>query len=236
MTFYPYAGARDPRAFAITLAALDPARAIDAAVWSAIAMSGPLLLDVGAGSGVLALRYAERARHVFALEPDHRMLAQIHAALATAGELAGRVSVLAAGAEAVPLPDAAVDVVHARYAYFFGTDACLPGLAEARRVLRPGGSMVVIEGSNEGEMGRLNAANNPAWFADQARLLQFWREQGFAHRHIMTTWRVPDRESMHAAFAFEWGDQRASEMVASAPGLELSYGSHLFHWRKPSAS
>ncbi len=199
-----------------------------------IAMESPELLDCGAGNGLLSLRFAERARHVFALEPDHRMLAQIHGALAQAGELAGRISVLAAGAEAIPLRDASVDVVHARFAYFFGTDACLPGLSEARRVLRSGGCMVVLEGSNLGEMGRFNARLNPHAFANQEQVLAFWQRQGFAHQHLLTTWRVPDRATMHEVFAFEWGDAKASEIVAEIPTCELSYGTHLFHWRKPA--
>ena len=39
------------------------------------------------------------------------------------------VSVLAGTAQAIPLPDASVDVVHVRWAYFFGP-GCEPGLRE----------------------------------------------------------------------------------------------------------
>ena len=41
-----------------------------------------------------------------------------------------------------PLPDASVDVVHARWAYFFGP-GCEPGLAELDRVVRRGGTALV---------------------------------------------------------------------------------------------
>ena len=47
-------------------------------------------------------------------------------------------------AQAIPLPDASVDVVHARWAYFFGP-GCEPGLAELDRVVRRGGTAFVID-------------------------------------------------------------------------------------------
>ena len=52
------------------------------------------------------------------------------------------ISVLAAPAGHVPLADASVEIVHARFACFFGTEDCLPGLREAQRVLVPGGTIV----------------------------------------------------------------------------------------------
>ena len=53
-------------------------------------------------------------------------------------------TVLPGTAQALPLPDASVDVVHARWAYFFGP-GCEPGLAELDRVVRRGGTAFVID-------------------------------------------------------------------------------------------
>ena len=47
-------------------------------------------------------------------------------------------------AQSLPVPDASVDVVHARWAYFFGP-GCEPGLAELDRVVRRGGTAFVID-------------------------------------------------------------------------------------------
>ena len=54
------------------------------------------------------------------------------------------VTVLPGTAQAMPLPDASVDVVHARWAYFFGP-GCEPGLRELDRVVRRGGTAFVID-------------------------------------------------------------------------------------------
>jgi SAM-dependent methyltransferase len=61
-----------------------------------------------------------------------------------------RASVLAGSAEEVPLADGSVDLVHARFAYFFGPRS-EAGVAEVARVLRPGGSFCVID--NDWEEG-----------------------------------------------------------------------------------
>lgn len=55
-----------------------------------------------------------------------------------------RASVMTSSAERIPLPDACVDVVHARFAYLFAPD-CAPGLAELARVIRPGGAAFIID-------------------------------------------------------------------------------------------
>ena len=233
MPFYPYCGAANAHAFALFLTAYDPECLVDAAVWRRIRCERPVLLDVGAGNGHLAGRFAPRCRLVWALEPDHNMLLQLHAAMAAPGAPAN-VGVLPCDAEAVPLPDASVDVVHARFAYFFGTDACLPGLAEARRVLRHGGDMIVIEGSTHGDFGSIWREFFPSSFnADnQSAVLAFWRERGFTHEHITTVWRAPDRQTMADALALEHSPEAIRSIMDRHPGCEMSCGIHLFHWRK----
>jgi ubiquinone/menaquinone biosynthesis C-methylase UbiE len=233
MSFHPYIGAQQPRAFALNLLATDPERRIDALLWSLVRPDGAVLLDIGAGSGHLACRYAQRAAHVFALEPDAAMRRQIHQALSADGA-PENVSVLAASAESVPLAAGSVDIVHARFAYFFGTDACLPGLREAERVLKPGGSILVIEGSNLGEMGAINRVLNPAWFSDQSPILAFWERHGFAHHLVETVWRAPDRETMRIALEMEHGPDGTRRIMDHHPSCELTYLLRVFHRRAPS--
>ena len=120
--------------------ATDP----DGRLWSAMASladwSGRDVLDLGCGTGFHLPRFAADARTVLGVEPHPDLLA-----LARRRTRAlANVSVVAGMAQAIPLPDASVDVVHARWAYFFGP-GCEPGLAELSRVVRRGGVALVID-------------------------------------------------------------------------------------------
>jgi SAM-dependent methyltransferase len=90
------------------------------------------VLDLGAGTGKLTERLLELGLDVVAVEPLPEMRALIPpAALALDGS-----------AEAIPLPDSAVDAVLVGQAFhWFERDAAL---AEIARVLRPGGTLGLL--------------------------------------------------------------------------------------------
>ena len=232
MPLIPYVGAHYPRAFHLNLLAEDPDRCVDALLWKLAPTPPRTFVDIGAGSGFHACRYASVAERLYAVEPDPQMRRQIHGSLAMPGT-PENVSVIAAGAEQLPLPDRSIDLVHARFAYFFGTADCLPGLREVRRVLRPGGSFVVIEGSNLGDFGSINRDINPKWFTDQSGVIAFWEGEGFEQHLVHTMWRVPDRATMAEALSMEHGATGAERIMEGFPGCELSLVLRMFHWRAP---
>jgi len=86
--------------------------------------AGRVVLDLGCGTGFHLPRFAGTASHVYGVEPHPGLL---RLATRRTRSVSG-VTVLAGTAQAVPLPDASVDVAHARWAYFFGP-GCEPGLA-----------------------------------------------------------------------------------------------------------
>ena len=102
---------------------------------------GATFLDLGCGTGFHLPRFADDAR-----AGDRRRAARRPGrARAAAYPPARRTSTVHQGtAQAMPLPDASVDVVQARWAYFFGP-GCEPGLAELDRVVRRGGTAFVID-------------------------------------------------------------------------------------------
>lgn len=108
------------------------------------------ILDVGCGSGMAVGLMAAKAQRgtVTGLDYSPEMVA-----LATrrnrAAVQAGQVRVLRGDAMALPFPDASFDHVSAIETFYFWPDA-MNGLAQAYRVLRPGGQMVVtLEMSRE---------------------------------------------------------------------------------------
>ncbi len=93
------------------------------------------VVDHGAGTGKLTRALLDRGLDVDAVEPDEDMLAELRR---TAPAARGH----RAGAEALPLPDAAVDAGVAGQAWHWFDHAA--AIAEVRRVLRPGGVLGLL--------------------------------------------------------------------------------------------
>lgn len=93
------------------------------------------VLDLGAGTGKLTRALAERGLEVIAVEPLDEMRAKLAAALPDVNALAGT-------AEAIPVPDASVDVITVAQAWHWVDVE--RATAEAARVLRPGGFLSLI--------------------------------------------------------------------------------------------
>jgi SAM-dependent methyltransferase len=98
-------------------------------------------LDVGAGTGLLALALAGRCRGVWAIDNAAAMVD--HLRVVVAGQDVADVYPLVASATSLPLEDAAVDLVVSNYCFHHLKEADKRvALAEAFRVLAPGGRLV----------------------------------------------------------------------------------------------
>jgi ubiquinone/menaquinone biosynthesis C-methylase UbiE len=99
------------------------------------------VLEVGAGNGLNFPHYPASVTEVLAVEPEPYLR---HLALAAAWQAPVPIRVVAGTAEALPAPDASFDAVVA--SLVLCTVAELDrALAEARRVLRPGGTLHFYE-------------------------------------------------------------------------------------------
>jgi ubiquinone/menaquinone biosynthesis C-methylase UbiE len=226
---YHYPGADDPAAYEQLNLASDPDQHLERLMFTIAPLEGARLLDIGAGSGYHAVRYANQAVHVFALEPDATMLRQLHTRLATGPY--GNISVLAADAECIPLPDGSIDIAIARFAYFFGTSACLPGLAEAKRVLTPGGSLFVIDADPaRGRVGELARQVYPSIFhlAYRRENEAFYRSQGFETYEVDTVLRLPSRAALSQVLRLDY-PHVYDKLLAQVQGLELTYNLVVYH-------
>jgi ubiquinone/menaquinone biosynthesis C-methylase UbiE len=98
------------------------------------------VLEIGAGTGLNLEHYPEGVRLVL-LEPDLHMSRKLEERVSGSGRHA---EIVAAPAEALPFADASFDAVVTTLVLCSVTDLGA-ALAEIRRVLRPGGRLLLIE-------------------------------------------------------------------------------------------
>ena len=102
------------------------------------------MLDIGAGTGLLALAAAPHVSRVSALDVSPAMCARLHRNLEREG--IHNVEVLIGDAMALPLADTSVDAVISNYCFHhLDDDAKRRSLAEIARVLRSGGRLVFAD-------------------------------------------------------------------------------------------
>lgn len=186
--------------------------------------AGRVVLDLGCGSGFHLPRFAETAARVYGVEPHPGLVK-----LATRRTRSlPQVGVLAGTAQAVPLPDRSVDVVHARWAYFFGPGS-EPGLAELARVVRRGGTAFVID--NDATRSTFGG-----WFrrgyprVDPDEVERFWSRHGWTRTPLDIGWRFDDRADLEAVVRIEFTGDLADAILAEHPGTTVDYAVNL--WSK----
>jgi ubiquinone/menaquinone biosynthesis C-methylase UbiE len=175
------------------------------------------LLDIGCGTGFHLPVFAAHARSVVGVEP-HGDLAAI--ARRRVRRLPNA-TVLHGSAEALPLDDDSVDVMHARWAYFFGP-GCEPGLAELDRVMRPASRAFVIDNdpsrSTFGEWFRLGYPQ-----VDHVETAAFWDSRGWERHPVEMAWTFDSREDLESVVRIEFAHDVAEEILAGHEGTSVDY-------------
>jgi SAM-dependent methyltransferase len=257
-----------PDVYELENQAVDSAGHVLAAMHALAPWDGRTLVDLGCGAGFWLSRYAggaltgtgsvaaaavpagattvrvpvgattvpaggAAAGRVIGIEPDPALRA---AAIARTAHLPGT-KVLAGSAERLPLPACSVDVVHARFAYFLapGGDA---GLAEVLRVLRPGGSLVVVDNDYRwGQFAQLLAAASASPPEHTAAAIDtWWRERGALRRAVRSELRLSSRADLAAVLHIELPAHAARSWLARNPAAtSLTYGYVLFAVHRASS-
>ena len=206
--------------------ALDPDGHVLAAMRNLAPWDGRTLVDLGCGTGFWLPGYASDASRVIGIEPDPALREE---AVRRIRGLAG-VEVVPGSAEHLPLADRSADVVHARFAYFLapGADA---GLAEVLRVLRPGGSLVVVDNDHHwGQFASLLAAASSAPPASNSRAIDtWWRDRGASRHAVRSEWRFDTPADLEAVLRIEFPDAVTDAWLTKNPAAtSLTYGYVLF--------
>jgi len=190
--------------------------------------AGRDVLDLGCGTGFHLPTFAATARTVVGVEPH----ADLCALARRRTRRLGNVSVLTGVAQDLPLPPASVDVVHARWAYFFGP-GCEPGLAELERVVRRGGTALVID--NDGSrstFGRWFRLGYPT--IDPDTIERFWSQRGWTRTPVDMDWSFSSPADLEAVVRIEFSPDVAEAVLAehwsSGGGTNVDYAVNV--WSK----
>ncbi|MBT0767727.1 class I SAM-dependent methyltransferase [Kineosporia sp. J2-2] len=224
---------RYPGVYEIENRSVDPDGVIEAAMRAIRPWDGLDVLDIGCGSGYHLPGFATAAASVVGVEPHPPLvqLARRRVASIDDDEARARIDVRAGTAQQLPVPSGSIDVVHARWAYFFGP-GCEPGLAEIRRVLRRGGVAFVID--NDATRSTFGS-----WFRrwlptyDPAAVEAFWARQGWSRRTLDIRWEMPTRADFEAVVRIEFSAEHADRILASHPGTSVDYAVNLFSYEAP---
>ena len=233
---YDYIGAHDQATYDLENQIADPEQRIERFMESLCSLDGIAMADIGAGGGFHACRFAERASRVYAVEPAPAMLRQLYQRVAN--EDLRNVSVVVGEAGDVPLRNELVDVVHSRFAYFFGpvggvVRSCEPGIGEALRILKPGGCFFIIDnslvsGQFAGFLSRYGYARGQG-AEKQQRSDAFYAGHGFKNSIVESTWTAPDRDALRTVLTMEFAGQDIDAMLAEVNGAELSYHYRVYY-------
>jgi ubiquinone/menaquinone biosynthesis C-methylase UbiE len=119
------------------------------------------VLELGAGSGLNLPFYGAGVTELVALDPSEELLAMARGKRAAAGF---PVEFLPCSAEAISLDDRSIDTVVSTWTLCSIPDA-LRALGEARRVLKPGGTLIFVEHglAPDPAVQRWQRRLNPTW-------------------------------------------------------------------------
>ncbi|HVM24909.1 MAG TPA: methyltransferase domain-containing protein [Candidatus Limnocylindrales bacterium] len=206
-------------------AAIDPDRKVLAALERIMPLSGKRIADVGTGIGHYPMLLARRTGRTYGVESDPELLAEARRRVAASHQ--PNLRIVEGEPAALPLRDGAVDVVLT--SRIEPDDASLPAVAEAMRVLRPGGRLVVI-----GYYGRddVSALLEPevvrhALEATQRRT-GWWLRNGFKIKVVHASIDLRDVATAHELLPRLYGDRgRAYLMGPHRASLSLNLG--LYH-------
>ncbi len=215
---------RHPATYELENRAADPEGAIETAMRAQASWSGRTFLDLGCGTGFHLPRWAADAATVIGVEPHADLVAMARRRT----RRLPNVALHQGTAQAVPLPDASVDVVQARWAYFFGP-GCEPGLAELERVVRRGGTAFVID--NDATRSTFGG-----WFrrgypkVDPDEVERFWSRHGWRRTPVDIRWSFAHRADLEAVVRIEFDAATADAVLAGHEGTEVDYAVNL--WSK----
>lgn len=202
------------REYEAMVAVEDEANNVPAIIREICPPDGRIVLDIGAGTGRLAMLLAPDAAQVIAVDRAPAMLAITAERAAKAGY--ANVEIRQADHRSLPLPDDSVDLAVAGWTFGHSTGwdtdwkaEISKSLAEAFRVLRLGAPLIIFE-----TLGTGNETPAPPTEALAAFYAWLMNDLGYQHRWIRTDYRFSSPQQGAELTRFFFGDDTAGRILA----------------------
>lgn len=215
----------DPLLHARLGAAIDPDRKVLAALERIVPVSGKRIADVGTGIGHYPMLLARRTGRTYGVESNQELLAEARRRATDSHQ--PNIRIVEGVATSLPLRDRAVDIVLT--SLIDPDDGSLPAIDEARRVLRPGGRLIVIGHYGRDDVSALLEPEVVEHVVEATRRRTgWWLRHGFKIKVVHARLDLGDAVTAHDLLPRLYGDRgRAYLMSAHGPSLRLNLG--LFH-------
>lgn len=150
------------------------------------------------------------------------------------GSMAARLAELGSNVRCLPLadpfrleaPEASLDAVVTLWDAFRGPDPA--SLAEADRVLRPGGRLLIVHDYGRDDVSGLRDADSPEYVSWSRRDGPFLRTYGFRVRVLHCFWTFPTVEDAQSFLADAFGD-RGRDVGARLRRPRLTWNVAVYH-------
>lgn len=187
-----------------------------------VPLDGKTVVDVGSGTGRSSLELARVAERVIGVEPNARMREWAVESATRAG--VRNVEFVGGRAEALPFSEAIVDVVAAFWTLFWPPEHAVPAfVAEAVRVLRPGGSLLVVDSPPGWYTGDLSHALGVSDVPYMTTLDRVLGDVGFARFDVDTQQEYGTMDAAVRSFGFIFGRDAIDYLRRT--------GRHVIRWR-----
>jgi SAM-dependent methyltransferase len=206
-------------------AAIDPERRILAALERITPLGGRRLADVGTGIGHFPMLLARRTGRTYGIESDPELLVEARRRASASHQ--PNLRIVEGEPAALPLRDEAVDIVLS--SQIDPDDTSLPAVAEAMRVLRPGGRLIVIGYYGRDDVASLLEPEVVAHARDATqRRTGWWLRHGFKIKVVHARIDLGDPATAHELLPRLYGDRGLAYLMRPhRPSLRLNLG--LYH-------
>lgn len=215
----------DPAMHARLGAAIDPDRKVLGGLERICPIGGKRIADVGTGIGHYPMLLARRTGRTYGVESDPSLRAEAQRRAADSHQ--PNIRIVDGSPGAIPLRNGAVDIVLT--SHIDPDDSSLDAIREARRVIRPGGRLIVIGHYGRDDVSSLLEPEVVEHVMEATRRrIGWWAQHGFKIKVVHARLDLGDQATAHELLPRLYGDRgRAYLMGPHGSSLSLNLG--LFH-------